>query len=176
MSALWGGHAGAAARCCLHQGGFAVACMCMYVCVYMCFRAVMLAPLRAAVRMCVRFEWRACFGAGLLWLAGAIGGRCLKLTRVPWSCCKAPLHGSRVSTSTARVQDGLWSWRWCPWGAVSGCGCTVLWSKGHLVLQTECSVRSEAWVLVWLQGVVARCVWQCGRWAVMEVTFTPKKG
>jgi len=26
-------------------------------------------------------------------------------------------------------------------------------------------------VLVWLQGVAAGCLWQCGRWALMEITF-----
>jgi hypothetical protein len=33
----------------------------------------------------------------------------------------------------------------------------------------------EAWVLVALQGVAARCLWQSGRWALMEITFMPRQ-
>ena len=45
--------------------------------------------------------------------------------------------------------------------AVAGCSWRVLLS--------EYCVRYEAWarVLVSLQGVAARCLWQCGRWALI---------
>ena len=52
-------------------------------------------------------------------------------------------------------------------------GTTVTTVKGLCccrVLLSECGVRYEAWVLVSLQGVAARCL-LCGRWALMEITF-----
>ena len=51
--------------------------------------------------------------------------------------------------------------------AVAGCSWRVLLS--------EYCVRYEAWarVLVSLQGVAARCLWQCGRLALMEIMFMP---
>ena len=58
----------------------------------------------------------------------------------------------------------------------------VLLSRGCLrrknltllhILLSGCGVRTEAWVLVLLQGVAASCLWQRGRWALMEITFMP---
>ena len=53
-----------------------------------------------------------------------------------------------------------WSWLG---GAAAGCRCRVLLS--------ECGVRFVDWVLVSLPGVAVRCLWQCGRSALMETTF-----
>jgi len=36
-------------------------------------------------------------------------------------------------------------------------------------------VHYKAWVLASLQGVAARCLWQCGRWALMEITSMPQQ-
>ena len=98
-------------------------------------------------------------------LQGAAAGYCLKVLLSEWCVCRV---------------CALWSWLA---GAAAGCGCRVRVQsstvKGlHLrfffiLFLLECSVHYEVWVLVWLQGVAAGCLWQCGRWALMEITFSP---
>ena len=39
------------------------------------------------------------------------------------------------------------------------------------VRMSESAVGYDAWVLASLQGVAARCLRQCGLWALMEITF-----
>ena len=83
----------------------------------------------------------------------------------------------------------LWSWRA---GAAAGCRCEVLLGGAavgvvcavELACRCRCGVPLQGvaggcpcrmLLLVSLQGVAARCLWRCGRWALMEVTFLPQQ-
>ena len=110
----------------------------------------------------------------------------------------ACLHGHKAPSSEPRFgKDGsdasvvmtswikseccvrLWSWFA---GAAAGCRCRVLLSKGCLHLRkwgaaTRYCCQSAACVMklgCWHRcKVAARCLWQCGHWALMEITFKP---
>ena len=115
------------------------------------------------------------------WLAGASAGCCCRvlLLLLEW---RRPAAGCRCS-GAVRVGCALWSWhvgaaagRFLPWRvplqrAVCFLGTSVL-LQGPAV-RVRCA--HEAWVLVSLQGVAARCLWQSGRWALMEITFMPRQ-
>ena len=120
-------------------------------------------------------EWRVRFRC--------IAGCCFKVLLagllVP---VQRPAAGCRCS-GAVRVGCALWSWhvgaaagRFLPWRvplqrAVCFLGTSVL-LQGPAV-RVRCA--HEAWVLVSLQGVAARCLWQSGRWALMEITFMPRQ-
>ena len=144
---LWSGYAGACAGCC-----------CMLL-----------------------LKWRAlseCFGGGLLVLEGSAAG-CASA-----GCwCRVLLQGAvRVGVRASELLQGVagrYRCRVLLQGAAPGtacwCRCKVVrrFGAGCRVLLSECGVRYEAWVLVSLQGVAARCLWQCGRWARMEIMSMP---
>ena len=125
-------------------------------------------------------KWRAlseCFGGGLLVLEGSAAG-CASA-----GCwCRVLLQGAvRVGVRASELLQGVagrYRCRVLLQGAAPGtacwCRCKVVrrFGAGCRVLLSECGVRYEAWVLVSLQGV-ARCLWQCGRWALMEIMFMP---
>ena len=135
--------------------------------------------LHAAVKVAcaVRMLWR--------WPAGA-GGQCLAVPvqgAAAGCCCRVLLQGAvRVGVRASELLQGVagrYRCRVLLQGAAPGtacwCRCKVVrrFGAGCRVLLSECGVRYEAWVLVSLQGVAARCLWQCGRWALMEIMFMP---
>jgi hypothetical protein len=83
--------------------------------------------------------------------------------------CRMPLQGYAV-----RVLRELWGWLA---GAAAGRGCRVLLSKGLSASQElGCCYKVRALgtgLLLSLQGAAVRCLWQCGRWALLEITFMP---
>ena len=109
------------------------------------------------------FEWRA-LGS---WPAGAC--------RMPLWCCRCgcalklllvPLQGVRFGAGLLVLLQGV--------GAGYYCQRAVCIFATWVLLQgmlSECSVRYEAWAQVSLQGVAAGCLWQCGHWALMEITL-----
>ena len=75
-----------------------------------------------------------------------------------WACwCRSrvPLHGGAQGAAVSEWCLGLGTGLLVPLkGAVAGCGCRVILSKGCCrVLLSECGVGYEAWVLVWLRDV-----------------------
>ena len=93
-----------------------------------------------------------------LWTAGAAvaGCRCFVPLQNASSqcCCQSELACWCRCSCKVRVQ-----------GTVKGLSASLELGCCYRVLLSECSVRYEAWVLVSLQGVAARCLWQCGCWA-----------
>ena len=80
------------------------------------------------------------------------------------------LQGAAVS-----VECALWTGHA---GATARClqGAVPLQGAACRVLLEQWCVRFGAGMLVLLEGVAARCLWQCGRWALMEITFTVCRG
>ena len=88
---------------------------------------------------------------------------------------------SVVMTSWIRSECCVRLWSWFA-GAAAGCRCRVLLSKGCLHLRkwgaaTRYCCQSAACVMKLgcrhRCKVAARCLWQCGHWALMEITFKP---
>ena len=80
-------------------------------------------------------------------------------------CCRVLLQGAAVT-----VECALWTGhagaiaRWLQWAVpLQGVACRALLE--------QCCVRFGAGMLVLLEGVAVRCLWHCGRWALMEITF-----
>ena len=78
-----------------------------------------------------------------------------------WCCCRVLLSECAGAAAGCRCFRGccccvrLGAGLLVPLkGAVAGCGCRVILSKGcYRVLLSECGVGYEAWVLVWLRDV-----------------------
>ena len=104
-----------------------------------------------------------------------------------WCRCRVPLQGCRCrslqlvecccQSAVCPLQLACW-----PRCRVRVQGTTVkglpasseLWCC-YKVLVSECCVCYEAWVLMSLQRQAARCLWQCGRRALMEIAFMPQQ-
>ena len=120
------------------------------------FGAGVLVPMEDACK--VRLQGVAVGVVCALWTAGAAvaGCRCFVPLQNASSqcCCQSELACWCRCSCKVRVQ-----------GTVKGLSASLELGCCYRVLLSECSARYEAWVLVSLQGVAARCLWQCGCWA-----------
>ena len=144
-------------------------------------------------------SWICAFWSGHV---GAAAGCCFRVLLLEWrvrcglNChcrCEVPQGVTNAASSdccqsAVRVLSCLWSWlagaarrvgvhgttMYCQ--GADGVVCILRTSYNLIILRLSykfCCRIAVAMKLVLLQWVAARCLWQRGRWALMEITFTP---